>query len=182
MYVTWHINLCPYEQHAQPKHNSQCRTQWRVIRWNKRFIDFLTLEIWTPRFLCTPEHSMQSKIPKFKDAQSGSAAPQSAQKSFPGTRCRISKGFSCGSRAIWAFRLRQGAWSLWELLEWPFDIAVSSTASMSVEVALNVLLSLGVLWWLPLMGLRYDLCQSIETMLMKTASIKDELYSKWEMT
>ena len=31
-----------------------------------------TLEIWDPRFLCTPEHSIQIKTPKLMLAQSGS--------------------------------------------------------------------------------------------------------------
>ncbi len=117
-HITSPVNLSDPGDHAHPLHKSQITTLWRASTQIRapachgtvnRFIYFLALEIWTPRFLCTPEHSMQSKIPKFKDAQSGSTVPQSAQTAFPGTRRRISNGFSCGSWASWALRLRPDA-------------------------------------------------------------------------
>lgn len=43
-----------------------------------------TFEIWTPRFLWAPEHSMQTRIPRFRDAHSGLGAWHSAHFSFPG--------------------------------------------------------------------------------------------------
>lgn len=45
-----------------------------------------TRDICEPRFLCIPEHSMQINTPRFRLAQSGSAAPQSQHLSFPLTR------------------------------------------------------------------------------------------------
>lgn len=44
-----------------------------------------TYEIWTPRFLCTPAQEIHNKIPKFKEAQSGFFASQSAQCAFAGS-------------------------------------------------------------------------------------------------
>ena len=40
--------------------------------------------MWTPKRRCTPEHWMQTQQPRLSEAQSGSAAPQSAQRSLPG--------------------------------------------------------------------------------------------------
>jgi len=36
-----------------------------------------------------PEHSIQIRMPRFREAQSGSEAPQSEHLSFPGTSLRI---------------------------------------------------------------------------------------------
>lgn len=42
----------------------------------------VTLDMCTPRDLWIPEHSMQTKIPKFITAQSGLLLPQSAHEEF----------------------------------------------------------------------------------------------------
>jgi hypothetical protein len=57
----------------------------------KGFVD--TFDICTPRFLCTPEHSMHRSAPRFNDAQSGSEAPQSAHILLPSTFLSKSIGF-----------------------------------------------------------------------------------------
>ena len=43
-----------------------------------------TLEMLTPRFRWIPEHSMQTRIPRFSDAHVGLGMPQSAQNLLPG--------------------------------------------------------------------------------------------------
>lgn len=112
---------------------------------------YCTLEICTLRFLCTPEHSIHSRIPKFKDAQSGSWAPQSAHSVLPGTLCNTSSGLSCCSWLLY-FAPRRGMRSRREPL---LEDSVSSMPSHSDDAALNVLVSLPVRWWRPL-GLRND--------------------------
>ena len=44
-----------------------------------------TLEMWTPRWRCTPEQAAQKSTPRFSDAHSGPRAPQSAHASLPRT-------------------------------------------------------------------------------------------------
>lgn len=61
----------------------------------------VTFDICTPRFLCTPEHSMQRSAPKFNDAQSGSEAPQSAHILLPSTFLSKSIGFSGFMLVLW---------------------------------------------------------------------------------
>ena len=51
-----------------------------------------TFDTCTPSLLCMPEHSMHSRVPRLREAQSGSAAPQSQQTALPGTLRRMSKG------------------------------------------------------------------------------------------
>ena len=43
------------------------------------------LEMWLPRFLWIPEHSMQTTTPRFRLAQSGLGASQSTQRALPRT-------------------------------------------------------------------------------------------------
>ena len=65
----------------------------------------LTLLTWTPSFLCVPEHSMQRVTVRFRDAQSGMGAPQSAQHAFPGTDLSSSRtGLSSTASALNSLR------------------------------------------------------------------------------
>mmetsp|Transcript_14250 Transcript_14250/g.47266 ORF Transcript_14250/g.47266 Transcript_14250/m.47266 type:complete len:200 (+) Transcript_14250:681-1280(+) len=60
----------------------------------------LTFEICTPSCRCAPPHSIQSVTPRFRDAHSGSASPQSQHSSLPGvprTRASVSRGSHSGS-------------------------------------------------------------------------------------
>ena len=50
----------------------------------------LALLTCTPRRRCTPEHSMHMSWPKLREAQSGSAAPQSQHAALPGTARSVS--------------------------------------------------------------------------------------------
>ena len=69
-------------------------------RYN-RYRFAVTFDIWTPRFLCTPEHSMHRRAPRFRDAQSGSEAPQSAHILLPSTFLSKSIGFSGFMLVLW---------------------------------------------------------------------------------
>ncbi len=51
-----------------------------------------TLEICTPFLRWMPEHSMQSRVPRLSEAQSGSGEPQSQQTALPATRLSMSIG------------------------------------------------------------------------------------------
>jgi len=65
---------------------------------------------------------MQSSIPRFREAQSGSAAPQSAQASFPGTLRKTSRGLSSPE------------WSRWALLEPSRANAASSSTCKDIAL------------------------------------------------
>lgn len=49
-----------------------------------------TLDMCTPRLLCTPEHAIHMKTPIFTDAHCGSLASQSAQVRFSGSSSSFS--------------------------------------------------------------------------------------------
>jgi hypothetical protein len=49
-------------------------------------VQLRTFDTCTPSCRCTPLHSMHSSTPRFRLAQSGSAAPQSTHRRLPGTR------------------------------------------------------------------------------------------------
>ena len=109
-----------------------------------------TLDICTPRFLCTPEHSMHRRTPRFRDAQSGSAAPQSAQISLPATFLSNSIGLSGLMLVRWC------CVTLEECSKYPLPGFLSIIQSSLMEWSSSVellkeLLSLFVRWWpLPL--------------------------------
>jgi len=83
----------------------------------------LTLEMWEPRFLWIPEHSMQTSIPRLMEAQSGFSLPQSAQCVFPGMLCLTWSMF------ITSFLQREFRISLW--------IAFSHSTTSSWEQSWN---------------------------------------------
>ena len=111
----------------------------------------LTFDICTPRLRWTPEHSMQTRTPRFKDAQSGSGAPQSAHLSFPHTLRNTSIGFSDFMQDRICCKPFDGrSWcAVAELLS---DV-YSSTAVWSKSVLSYELLSLAERWWLLPIGL-----------------------------
>lgn len=106
--------------------------------------------MWTPRFRWTPEHSMQTRTPRFKDAQSGSGAPQSAHLSLPHTFCNMSMGFSIltQDRCCCKFLDKRSRWEEAGCL----SAVYSSAALWSKSELSKELLSLAEWWWLPPKG------------------------------
>lgn len=103
-------------------------------------------DMWTPRFRWTPEHSIQMRIPRFKDAHSGSGAPQSAHFSFPHTLLSTSTGFSFFTPSIRRCKLLDAL--RWWLVEGIFNEWLC-TALWSMSELLNELLPLEEKWSLP---------------------------------
>ena len=77
-------------------------------------VQLLTLLMCTPSCLCTPEHSMQIRIPRLSEAQSGSGDPQSAQRRLPATRLSRSNGGTTAGAGAPAGRRskRRKGWAL----------------------------------------------------------------------
>ena len=125
------------------------RTNFKIRMYDADI--FLTLDMCTPRSRWTPEHSMHTRTPRFKDAQSGSEAPQSAQVSFPHTFLSTSIGFSCFALNLCCCELLPGR-SECPLIKFLSNEESSFKWSKSDELP-SELLPLATRWWPLLVGL-----------------------------
>ena len=120
----------------------------------------------TPRLRWTPEHSIQTRTPRFNDAQSGSGAPQSAHLSFPHTLRNTSIGFSIFTQDRCGCILLIGRSEC--AVAGPLSDVYSSTVQWSKSELSNELLSLAERWWLLPIGLAGRHCHMVESSIIKT--------------
>ena len=78
------VCVCANALHRTMRHHGP-RPQPHTHAGHRELDSSTTLDRWTPRDRCTPEHAAQMRMPRLMLAHSGAGARQSAQTSLPTT-------------------------------------------------------------------------------------------------